>query len=98
MKVEIIYTNERLKEIGIKPDLFYYTVDQSSEFRDYNKSFALHVLRKDMQPLCVAYAHVNTASYRGDSGTIHNLIAQTMGKKMADGYRLKAKGIKIFSM
>jgi len=98
VKVEIVYTKKRLLEIGIKPNLFYYTIDDSSEFRGYNKSFALYVLRKDMQPLCVAYAHVSTGSYKGDSATIHNLIAQTMHKKMKDGYRLKSTGIKIFQM
>ena len=51
-----------------------------------------------MQPLRVAYAHINTASYKGDTATIHNLIAQTMGKKMEDGYRLKSKKIRIFQM
>jgi len=98
MKIETYTNKERL--IGkMKPNLFYYAVLSSSDERGYNKTIHVFCLeKKTLKPLTIGYAHINTAAYKGDKATAHNLISEIVGHKMADGYCLLSNKINVYQV
>lgn len=96
-KIIVNFTKERLKEIGIKPNLFYYSILDNSVERNYNKTIIVSVLKKDMSAIHIGEHHINTASYKGNIGSAVSVIGEVFNYKN-DGYSLAKKNIKLFEI
>lgn len=96
--IEQYFTKDRLKKYKYRKNLYYYTVQDSSDKKGYNKTITVRVLLHDYTMIDVVDVHVNTAAYRGDAATAKRAISDIFGHKMMDGYDLASKNIKVINI
>ena len=91
------YTKERLNEIGVKKDLFYYKVLNESDVRGHNITIEVYMLEKDLSPLFIGSYSANTASYKGNK-PLANQIAVSYFNYKFDGYLINNKKVKMYEI
>lgn len=76
---------------------YIYKVESHSDKRGCNRFICVYRIKENM-PSLVGEAHVNTAAYKGDCAVACNIISDVDGLKMADGYRLADKSVRLINI
>lgn len=98
MNIRTHYNKQSLKDQKINRKRFYFTVEDNSKKRGYNRTIRVYAIRKDpAPPLFLGFVDANTAAYVGDDGCAAQVIGKCFGYKH-DNYTIFRKDVFIHRM